>query len=45
MQGVIACNLVHAGVRTRAELEAAVAHYTEAVAGVTREVNDRLGIR
>ena len=45
VQGVIACNLVHAGVRTRAELEPAVAHYTEAVAGITREVEERLGIR
>lgn len=45
VQGVIACNLVHAGVRTRAELEPAVAHYDAAVAGTTPEVERRLGLR
>ena len=45
VQGVIACNLVHAGVRTRAELEAAVAGYDAGIAAATREVEERLGIR
>ena len=45
VQGVIACNLVHAGVRTRAELEAAVAGYDAGIPAATREVEERLGIR
>ena len=45
VQGVIACNLVHAGVRTRAELEPAVAHYEQAIAETTPEVEKRLGLR
>ena len=44
VQGVVACNLVQAGVRTRAELEPTVAHYAEAVPCVTREVEEQLGI-
>jgi hypothetical protein len=45
VQGVIACNLVHAGVRTRAELEATVAGYAADIPAVTREVEERLGLR
>jgi len=45
VQGVIACNLVHAGVRTRAQLEEAVAHYDAAIAETTPEVERRLGLR
>jgi hypothetical protein len=45
VQGVIACNLVHAGVRTREELAGAVAHYDAGIAASTREVEERLGIR
>ena len=44
VQGVIACNLVHAGVRTRAELEETVASFAAAIPGATREVETRLGI-
>mgnify|MGYP001588476525 CR=1 FL=1 len=45
VQGVIACNLVHAGVRTREQLEAAVAHYEAGIAEATPEVERRLGLR
>ena len=45
VQGVIACNLVHAGVRTRAELETTVAGYDAGIPAATREVEERLGIR
>jgi hypothetical protein len=45
VQGVFACNLVHAGVRTRAELEATVAGYDADIPAATREVEERLGIR
>ncbi len=45
VQGVIACNLVHAGVRTRAELEPTVAGYDAGIPAATREVEERLGIR
>ena len=45
VQGVIACNLVHAGVRTRAELEATVAGYDAEIPVATCEVEQRLGIR
>jgi hypothetical protein len=45
VQGVIACNLVHAGVRTREQLEEAVAHYDAGVAEMTPEVERRLGLR
>jgi hypothetical protein len=45
VQGVIACNLVHAGVRRRADLEASVAHYDAAIAGTMPEVRKRLGLR
>ena len=45
VQGVIACNLVHAGVRTRAELEATVAGYDAGIPVATRKVEERLGMR
>jgi hypothetical protein len=45
VQGVIACNLVHGGVCTRAELAEAVAHVETAIPAATAEVERRLGIR
>jgi len=45
VHGVIASNLVHAGLRTRDELAATVRQYDEVMAGRQREVEARLGIR
>ena len=45
VQGVIACNLVHADVRTRDELAATVAGYAAGVPAATHEVEERLGLR
>ena len=45
VQGVIACNLVHGGVRSRAELAETVAHYEADAPAATAAVEERLGIR
>ncbi len=42
VQGVIACNLVHAGVRTREELAETVAGYDAGIVAATREVEKRM---